>query len=232
MISLGHNELNKLYFLYTVHLANKNWNPEFTGFPSFKHSTEGMHTKKTMSENSEDHYTSNCFQFKWSIHHILYHFIVNTLRPRQNGRRFADDTFKCIFLNENVRISIEISLKFVPKGPINNVPSRVGVNSGVGVGVGFNSNSNSGVGIGVETSGVGVGVGVDIQETCRSWSWSWNSWSWSWSWYSRDLPELELELKLPELELELKLSGVGVGIRVEILSSFYIYIYLSIIWNI
>ena len=50
---------------------------------------------------------------------------VNTLRPGQNGRRFADDTFKRIFLNENVRISIKISLKFVPKGPINNNPSLV-----------------------------------------------------------------------------------------------------------
>ena len=49
----------------------------------------------------------------------------NTLRPRQNGRRFADDTFKRIFLNKNVRISIKISLKFVPKGPINNIPSLV-----------------------------------------------------------------------------------------------------------
>ena len=29
---------------------------------------------------------------------------VNTLRPRQNGRHFADDIFKCIFLNENVWI--------------------------------------------------------------------------------------------------------------------------------
>ena len=27
----------------------------------------------------------------------------------------ADDTFKRIFLNENVKISIKISLKFVPK---------------------------------------------------------------------------------------------------------------------
>ena len=45
---------------------------------------------------------------------------VNTLRPRQNGRHFADDTFKRIFLNENVRISIKISLKFVPNGPIDN----------------------------------------------------------------------------------------------------------------
>ena len=49
----------------------------------------------------------------------------NTLRPRQDGRRFADDTFKCIFLNENVRISIKISLKCVPKGPINNNPALV-----------------------------------------------------------------------------------------------------------
>ena len=50
---------------------------------------------------------------------------VNTLRPGQNGRRFADDTFKRIFLDENVRISIKISLKFVPKGPINNNPALV-----------------------------------------------------------------------------------------------------------
>ena len=50
---------------------------------------------------------------------------LNTLRPRQNGRRFADDTFKRSFLNENVRISIKISLKFVPKGPINNNPVLV-----------------------------------------------------------------------------------------------------------
>ena len=48
----------------------------------------------------------------------------NTLRPRQNGHRFTD-TFKRIFLNENVRISIKISLRFVPKGPINNNPALV-----------------------------------------------------------------------------------------------------------
>ena len=50
---------------------------------------------------------------------------VNTLRPRQNGRHFADDIFKYIFLNENVWIPIRISLKFVPKGPINNIPALV-----------------------------------------------------------------------------------------------------------
>ena len=50
---------------------------------------------------------------------------INTLQPRQNGRHFPDDIFKCIFLNENVWISIKISLKFVPKGPINNIPALV-----------------------------------------------------------------------------------------------------------
>ena len=50
---------------------------------------------------------------------------LNTLRPRQNGRLFADDTFNRIFLNENVRISIKISLKFVPKGSINKIPALV-----------------------------------------------------------------------------------------------------------
>ena len=50
---------------------------------------------------------------------------VNTLRPRQCGRHFPDDTFKRIFLNENVTISLKISLKFVPNGPINNIPALV-----------------------------------------------------------------------------------------------------------
>ena len=48
---------------------------------------------------------------------------VNTLRPRQNGRHFSDDIFEWIFWNENVLISINISLKFVPGGPINNIPT-------------------------------------------------------------------------------------------------------------
>ena len=50
---------------------------------------------------------------------------VNTLRPRRNRCHFADDIFKCIFLNENVLNSIRISLKFIPKGPINNIPALV-----------------------------------------------------------------------------------------------------------
>ena len=50
---------------------------------------------------------------------------LNTLRPRQNGRRFPDDIFTWIFFNENVWIPIKISLRFVPKVPINNIPALV-----------------------------------------------------------------------------------------------------------
>ena len=55
----------------------------------------------------------------WSISYI------NLMRPIQNGRHFPDDIFKYIFLNEIVWISIRISLKFVPKGPINYIPTLV-----------------------------------------------------------------------------------------------------------
>ena len=50
---------------------------------------------------------------------------LNSLRSRRNRRHFADAIFKCIFLNENAWISLKISLKFVPKVPINNIPSLV-----------------------------------------------------------------------------------------------------------
>ena len=39
----------------------------------------------------------------------------------------ADDNFKCIFLNENDRIPIQISLKFVPRSSIDNKPALVQV---------------------------------------------------------------------------------------------------------
>ena len=51
--------------------------------------------------------------------------LLNTLRTRQNGRHIPDDNFKCTFFNENVWISITISLKFVPKVRINNLTALV-----------------------------------------------------------------------------------------------------------
>ena len=72
-------------------------------------------------ETSQKNY--NAYTPIWHIWFAYNH--VNTLRPRQNGRHFPDDIFKCIFLNENVWITIKISLKFVPKFPINDIPALV-----------------------------------------------------------------------------------------------------------
>ena len=38
---------------------------------------------------------------------------------------FEDDIFNCIFLTENILISIKFSLKFIPKLQINNIPEIV-----------------------------------------------------------------------------------------------------------
>ena len=65
------------------------------------------------------HYTPNKSQNKRSM------WRFNILRPRQDGRQFPDDIFICIFLNENEWHLIKISLKFVPKVPINNIPALV-----------------------------------------------------------------------------------------------------------
>ena len=48
-----------------------------------------------------------------------------TSRSRQNDRPLADDTLKRIFGNENVIISIKMSLKFVPEGQIHNIAAFV-----------------------------------------------------------------------------------------------------------
>ena len=62
-----------------------------------------------------------CF---WSLIWLTGCFDGNSL-THWGQDRFADDIFKCIFLNENVSVAIKISLKFVPKGPISNIPALV-----------------------------------------------------------------------------------------------------------
>ena len=55
----------------------------------------------------------------------LEHLNINSSPPGQNGRHFADNIFRCIFVNEKFCILIIISLKFVPKGPIDNNPALI-----------------------------------------------------------------------------------------------------------
>ena len=63
--------------------------------------------------------------YKFTLAHTQSTWILETLRPRQKDCHFADDIFKCIFENENEWISPGISLTFVPKVRINNIPALV-----------------------------------------------------------------------------------------------------------
>ena len=69
------------------------------------------------------HFMAGKTAFEVFIGYIHSVDILNTLRQRQNGRHFADGTFKYISLKENVRILIKISLKFVAKSPIDSIPA-------------------------------------------------------------------------------------------------------------
>ena len=83
---------------------------------------DGIHSKIYI------HFLSMRYIWQYYLCNVSY-FIeakwVNSLRPRRNRRHFADDSFKCIFLNENMFISINISLKFIPRGLVNNIPALV-----------------------------------------------------------------------------------------------------------
>ena len=64
-------------------------------------------------------------QWNYRLTRACWRRHINSSRPGQNGRHLADDIFKCICLNKNVRIPIQISLKFVPMRPIDDKPALV-----------------------------------------------------------------------------------------------------------
>ena len=65
-----------------------------------------------------------CFSHEWLP------MFFNTLRPGQNGRHFPDDILKWTFLNEDVWLSIKISLKFVVGVQIKNIQALVEIMAG------------------------------------------------------------------------------------------------------
>ena len=89
-------------------------------------SLDPAHTNDPLPCQADTHGDSNpsCLPYVYRIisNNVNSEEELNTSRPRQNGRHFSDDIFKCIFLNENVWILILISMKFIPEGPINNIP--------------------------------------------------------------------------------------------------------------
>ena len=105
--ALSHHQ-NQCWFIINRdlwHLHDDN----FTG------NGEDIHKSKMTFENYTFQIIAICPRAHW----------VNTLKLRQNGCHFTDNIFKCNFLNENVWILIKISLKFVRKDPITNIPALV-----------------------------------------------------------------------------------------------------------
>ena len=66
-----------------------------------------------------------CYFTMVTYSYALAQLNLNSSPPGQNGCHFADDISKCIFMNAKFCTSIQISLKFVPKGPIDNKSALV-----------------------------------------------------------------------------------------------------------
>ena len=113
----------------TVHLKIKQYQCEICGkrFAQGHHKTQHMNVHYKQIELLQNDWMKNVYvMHKIALAYSKYcNMDFSTLRWRQNGRQFTDDTFRCIFLIENIWISINISLNFVPKGWINNIPSLV-----------------------------------------------------------------------------------------------------------
>ena len=59
---------------------------------------------------------------KWRPFCLGLNVLINS-SPMDKMTTILADNFKCIFLNENDRIPISMSLKFVPRSPIDNKPA-------------------------------------------------------------------------------------------------------------
>ena len=87
-------------------------------------------------DSSHNHSKFNHWPFCRSINTYSYptashcsgrycHLHINSFEPRRSRRQFADDIFISISLDEEIQISSEIPLKFIPNGLINNNPTLV-----------------------------------------------------------------------------------------------------------
>ena len=118
---------------YTIYqtivcLANLEWSSKMYIFASYTSYEEGMCIPILISEAIDPALPSVIhWLFSQLIHLSPYcddtAGVFNISRPRQNVRHFSDDNFKCTFLNDNICISTEISLKSDTTGPINNIPA-------------------------------------------------------------------------------------------------------------
>ena len=73
------------------------------------------------------HQSSASLAFVWGIHRDRW---IPRTKGQLRGKCFhlmtsSWDIFKCVFFNENVWITIKISLTFVPQGPVNNISALI-----------------------------------------------------------------------------------------------------------
>ena len=92
---------------------------------SMKFASKGSIDNKSSLVQATSQYLKQCWNS--SLTHICSNRgrYVITWRLNQNGCHFADDIFRSNSLYEICCILIQISLKFVPKGPISNKPALV-----------------------------------------------------------------------------------------------------------
>ena len=86
------------------------------------HSPQGNSIKNSQDINHSDISHNHTFEYTATSSRDQW---VKSSPPGQNGHHFADDIFRCIFVNVKFWVLITISLKFVPKGPIDNNPALV-----------------------------------------------------------------------------------------------------------
>ena len=68
------------------------------------------------------HFVNRSQLSAWGFNHIR--FLTHLLLDKM-AAILTDDNVKCIYLNENDRILIRISLKFVPRKPVDNKPALI-----------------------------------------------------------------------------------------------------------
>ena len=69
--------------------------------------------------------TGCCHSLHCTLKCVMAAGFINSSPPGQNGPHFPDNIFRCLFMNENFYNLIPISLKFVPKGLIDNIQTLV-----------------------------------------------------------------------------------------------------------
>ena len=83
-----------------IPLAEHSYCPTEIEFLAFSRLTMKGYTNLTILTKCQLFFGSTTLNTKFNHH-------INTLRPRQNGRNFADDIFKCIFFNEMFQLRLK-----------------------------------------------------------------------------------------------------------------------------